>query len=281
MEQDASGLSTDRRIGWKQPARLSASQYYKLLRSCAVSLSSFRLLRFRSGAYPQGLQDRSYAYAAQNSLHHGNAIHLLHVLWKSFQELAKTPADSVTQNLVLQKSELLLSRAQTLYNDLKEYQANIDMQIQEDVARVNEIGEKEGETINGDATWYKVVSDINLDANFNELPEGSNYNWNAYAYIPASYVKKINTAKDGYKSPNDVFEYPDKDYEYHIYVNIEHEELSHLFDGLFQTFQQKERNDPVPENMELFVKAQIAKGNEATFTAKNCLINQDILNKLI
>ena len=56
-------------------------------------------------------------------------------LWESFQELAKTPADSVTQNLVLQKSELLLSRAQTLYDDLKEYQANIDMQIQEDVER--------------------------------------------------------------------------------------------------------------------------------------------------
>ena len=63
-------------------------------------------------------------------------------LWKSFQELAKTPADSVTQNLVLQKSELLLSRAQTLYDDLKEYQANIDMQIREDVARVNEIGQR-------------------------------------------------------------------------------------------------------------------------------------------
>ena len=62
-------------------------------------------------------------------------------LWTSFQELAKTPADSVTQNLVLQKSELLLSRAQTLYNDLKEYQANIDMQIQQDVNRVNEIGQ--------------------------------------------------------------------------------------------------------------------------------------------
>ena len=62
-------------------------------------------------------------------------------LWESFQELAKTPADSVTQNLVLQKSELLLSRAQTLYNDLKEYQMNIDMQIKEDVTRVNEIGE--------------------------------------------------------------------------------------------------------------------------------------------
>ena len=50
-------------------------------------------------------------------------------LWESFQELAKTPADSVTQNLVLQKSELLLSRAQTLYDDLKEYQLSPNIDI--------------------------------------------------------------------------------------------------------------------------------------------------------
>lgn len=61
-------------------------------------------------------------------------------LWTSFQELAKTPADSVTQNLVLQKSELLLSRAQTLYDDLVAYQNNIDLQIQESVTAVNDIG---------------------------------------------------------------------------------------------------------------------------------------------
>ena len=60
--------------------------------------------------------------------------------WISFQELAKTPSDSVTQNLVLQKAELLLSRGQTLYNDLKAYQENIDYQIQKDVAHVNELG---------------------------------------------------------------------------------------------------------------------------------------------
>ncbi len=80
------------------------------------------------------------------------------------------------------------------------------------------IGEKEGQTINGDATWYKIVSDLNLDSSFNELPEGSDYNWNSYAYIPASYVKKINKAKDGYKSPTDVFEYQDKDYTYDLMV---------------------------------------------------------------
>ena len=63
-------------------------------------------------------------------------------LWTAFQELSKTPADSVVQNLVIQKSELLLSRSQNLYDDLKSYQTNIDDQIVDDVARVNEIGER-------------------------------------------------------------------------------------------------------------------------------------------
>jgi len=63
-------------------------------------------------------------------------------LWTAFQELAKTPADSVAQSLVLQKSELLLSRGQTLYDDLKLYQNNIDQQIKQDVDRMNEIGEQ-------------------------------------------------------------------------------------------------------------------------------------------
>ena len=34
------------------------------------------------------------------------------------------------------------------------------------------VGEKEGETVNGDATWYEVVSDLNLDSNYNEKGEG-------------------------------------------------------------------------------------------------------------
>ena len=37
-------------------------------------------------------------------------------LWVAFQELAKAPADTVNQNLVLQKAELLVSRSQTFYN---------------------------------------------------------------------------------------------------------------------------------------------------------------------
>jgi len=62
--------------------------------------------------------------------------------WTAFQELSKTPADSVTQNLVIQKAELLVSRSEALYKDLQSYQANVNSQILDDVNRVNEIGDR-------------------------------------------------------------------------------------------------------------------------------------------
>ena len=65
--------------------------------------------------------------------------------------------------------------------------------------------------------WYEVVSDLNIDDNFNEIVL-SDYNWDKTVYVQASDVVKINKAKYGYKSPNDVFEFPDKDYEYNIYI---------------------------------------------------------------
>lgn len=78
------------------------------------------------------------------------------------------------------------------------------------------IGEKEGEEVNGSKVWYKVVSDLNIDANFKEIENG-NYNWEGVVYLPSSYVKKINEGKNGYISPNDVTEYHDHDYEYDLY----------------------------------------------------------------
>lgn len=80
------------------------------------------------------------------------------------------------------------------------------------------VGEKEGETVNGDATWYEVVSDLNLDSNYNEEGEGEAYNWDMTVYVPAAYIKKINKGKNGYVSPNSVTKYQDSEYEYDLYV---------------------------------------------------------------
>ena len=64
--------------------------------------------------------------------------------------------------------------------------------------------------------WYKVVSDLNIDSNYNEKTSGD-YNWNAYVYVKASDVRKINTGKKGNVSPNSVYAYQDKNYTYDLY----------------------------------------------------------------
>lgn len=79
------------------------------------------------------------------------------------------------------------------------------------------VGEKQGQAVEGNTLWYKVVSDLNIDSNLNEITSGD-YNWNSNVYVPAAYVKKINKGKNGYISPNDVTAYQNKDYEYDLYV---------------------------------------------------------------
>lgn len=73
------------------------------------------------------------------------------------------------------------------------------------------------EVTSGNEKWYKVVSDLNINSSYNEITSG-NYNWNGYVYVKASSVKKINTGKNGYISPNKVTEYKNKNYEYDLYV---------------------------------------------------------------
>lgn len=80
-----------------------------------------------------------------------------------------------------------------------------------------------GEVKKNDGLWYKVVSDLNIDSNFNEITSGD-YNWNAYVYVKADNIKKINQGKNGYISPNDVTQYQNKDYEYDLKIQ----------DGLFK-----------------------------------------------
>ena len=74
-----------------------------------------------------------------------------------------------------------------------------------------------GETTSNGEKWYKVVSDLNIDANYNEITSGD-YNWNSYVYVKASQVTKINTGKNGNVSPTNVYKYKDSGYTYDLYI---------------------------------------------------------------
>lgn len=60
--------------------------------------------------------------------------------WQSFQEFYKGPDDSIYQGLVIQKAQLFLSRADAVYSGLEEFQYNINIQITDDIDRINELG---------------------------------------------------------------------------------------------------------------------------------------------
>ncbi len=103
---------------------------------------SYRLEKGRESFYDVCYESTSYVEDLLQELDGQEFKQSVEDIWTAFQELSKTPADSVTQNLVIQKAELLLSRSESLYKDLQGYQENIDSQIMDDITRVNEIGDR-------------------------------------------------------------------------------------------------------------------------------------------
>ena len=81
--------------------------------------------------------------------------------------------------------------------------------------------EVKGDTVNGNNTWYKIISDMNLNSNKDSYSYyAEKFDWdNSYVYVPSSYFKKINTAKDGIKNMNDVFPHTGNNYTYSYYNN--------------------------------------------------------------
>ena len=56
--------------------------------------------------------------------------------------LAEDPSDMTNQSLVIQRSNLLLTRANAIYSSISTYQSQINIQISNDIDRVNELGKQ-------------------------------------------------------------------------------------------------------------------------------------------
>lgn len=81
--------------------------------------------------------------------------------------------------------------------------------------------EVQGEAVDGNTTWYKIMSDVNIDQNKNYIlydeQNPKSYDWeNNYVYVPASYYTKINQTE--IKSPLSIPAYEEKDYTYETYM---------------------------------------------------------------
>lgn len=74
---------------------------------------------------------------------HGEAFQTsIEDFWTAIQELTKDPASSVTQGLFVQRGAQLIQRAQAVYSGLSAYQDNLNMQVKDQVDKINSYGKK-------------------------------------------------------------------------------------------------------------------------------------------
>ncbi len=103
---------------------------------------SYRQENGRKSFYSEMYNTTSYVEDIMQEMDGAEFKESISELWQAFQEYGKDPTNSTNQNLIIQKSELFLSRCNTVYSDLQKYQSNINMQIKEQVDRINEIGDR-------------------------------------------------------------------------------------------------------------------------------------------
>lgn len=103
---------------------------------------AFRTETGRYGFYSTMYENVSNVEDMFQELHGEEFKESIDDLWSAFQELAKDSMNSTNQNLVVQKSELFISRCNSLYSDLKSYQNNLNDQIYDDIQTVNDIGKQ-------------------------------------------------------------------------------------------------------------------------------------------
>lgn len=143
-------LSSKRYITiFKNPAAVSDQQY-----GIGVNLSAVRQVRdyFLDQTYRKE-SGRSTFYEAstdvlgevENVLGELNGEDFqtsLTNLWTAVQELSKDPSSSVTQGLLVQRSAEFINRANAVYQDLTNYQDNLNKQIKEKVTTINQYGKQ-------------------------------------------------------------------------------------------------------------------------------------------
>jgi len=76
-------------------------------------------------------------------------------LWVAMQELCKEPDSIVTRSSFIQTAVSFIERAETVYSQIKEYQLNLNSNIQNTVDRINEIG-NEIRRLNGEIQKYEA-----------------------------------------------------------------------------------------------------------------------------
>ena len=109
-------------------------------------------------------------------------------LWTSVQELAKDPASSVTQGLLVHRAAEFVNRAEAVYSGLCSYQDNLNAQIKQQVDKINDYGNKIlnlNDQIRAiESGQVEHANDLRDQRNrmMDELAELTNINWTEDSY---------------------------------------------------------------------------------------------------
>jgi flagellar hook-associated protein 1 FlgK len=103
---------------------------------------AYRLESGRQAFYDTQYETVDYVEDLMQELNGEEFKNSLSDLCEAFQQIATQPEVMQNQNLVLEKSELFISRSDGLYKDFQDYQSNLNDQIKQKVDRVNEIGQE-------------------------------------------------------------------------------------------------------------------------------------------
>lgn len=63
----------------------------------------------------------------------------IHDLFEAMSEFSKDPSDAANQSVLSQTVSLFLKQSQAIYDDLKDYQTNLNAQVRDNVAEVNKL----------------------------------------------------------------------------------------------------------------------------------------------
>ena len=118
---------------------------------------SFRLESGRQEFYEskyQAVEEVESIFGETESIQFQNS---LNDLWVALSEVAKTPDSSTTRAGLIMNANTFLARAQAMYDELFDYQKNIDSMVSETVAEINRLG--------------ALISELNIKIQSVEAPD--------------------------------------------------------------------------------------------------------------
>lgn len=96
----------------------------------------------RSAYYAASYETMSQVETILGEMHGATFNNAMDNIQRAIDELAKTPTDSVVQGLVIQRAAAFIDSAQGVYQGLCDYQDNLNLQVKDDVKKMNEYAQQ-------------------------------------------------------------------------------------------------------------------------------------------